>query len=66
VLIDSLASVLVTEYHEGTKLALCIYREGYPNYPPPLLYIWPAFRPKDAGRTRAQSMFSFGFNRRVP
>jgi hypothetical protein len=66
VLIDGLASVLITEYYEDTKPALYIYKEGYPNYPSPLLYIWPAFRPKDIGRTRAQSIFSFGFSRRVP
>jgi hypothetical protein len=53
VLIDSLASVLVTEYYEGTKSVLYIYKKGYPNYSSPLLYIWPAFRFKDINRTRA-------------
>jgi hypothetical protein len=39
VLVDGLASVLITEYYEDTKPALYIYREGYPNYSSPLLYI---------------------------
>jgi hypothetical protein len=52
VLVDGLASVLITEYYEGTKPALYIYGEGYPNYPSSFLYIWPAFRFKDIGRTR--------------
>jgi hypothetical protein len=56
--VDGLASALVTEHHEGTKPALCIYREGYRRARTIILLFFFIYSTRSALETQAERVRS--------